>query len=85
MCFIKGYFLTGHSEKGYQLQNVKHTVQGEFCSLLFTHRYTLDQQANPSLGHFRTASWAGFNQYIAPYDKGALAGQRNKDNIELRV
>ena len=22
----KGYFLTGHSEKGYQFQNVEHTV-----------------------------------------------------------
>ena len=22
----KGYFLTGHSEKGYQFQNVKHSV-----------------------------------------------------------
>ena len=22
----KGYFLTGHSEKGYQFQSVKHTV-----------------------------------------------------------
>ena len=43
----KGYYLTGHSEKGYQFQNGEHTVQGKFCSPLFTHRYTVDQQAPP--------------------------------------
>ena len=43
----KGYFLTGQSKKGYQFQNVEHTVQGKFCSPLFTHRYTVVQQAPP--------------------------------------
>ena len=43
--FGKGYFLTGHSEKGYQFQNVEHTVKGLFCGPLFTHRYTVDKQA----------------------------------------
>ena len=42
-----GYFLTGHSEKGYQFQNVEHTIKGKFCGPLFTHRYTVDQQAPP--------------------------------------
>ena len=41
----KGYLLTGHSEKGYQIQNVEHTVKGKFCSPLFDHRYTAGQQA----------------------------------------
>ena len=27
-CIGKGYFLTGHSEKGYQFQNAEHTVKG---------------------------------------------------------
>ena len=35
----KGYVLTGHIEKGYQFQNVEHTVLGNFCSPLFAHRY----------------------------------------------
>ena len=43
----KSYFLTGHSEKGYNIQNVKPIVQGKFCSPLFEHRYTCDQQAPP--------------------------------------
>ena len=43
----KGYFLTGQSKKGYQFQNVEHTVYGKFCSPLFAHRYTVDQQAPP--------------------------------------
>ena len=42
----RGYFLTGHSDKGYQFQNVGHTVQGKFCGPLFTHRYTVDQKAH---------------------------------------
>ena len=41
----KGYLLTGHGEKGYQFQNVKHTVWGKFLGPLFTHQYTVDQQA----------------------------------------
>ena len=43
----KGCFLTGHSEKGYQFQNVEQTVKSKFCGPLFTHRYTVDQQAPP--------------------------------------
>ena len=43
----KGYFLTGHSEKGYRFQNLEHIVKGQFCDPLFTHRYTVDQQAPP--------------------------------------
>ena len=39
--------MTGHSEKGYQFQNVKHTVKGIFCSPLFAHWYTVDQQVPP--------------------------------------
>ena len=55
-----GYFLTGQSEKGYQFQNGEHTVEGKFCGPLFTHRYTVDQQAPPPpppppLGAKRTA------------------------------
>ena len=45
----KGLFLTGLSEKGYQFQNVEHTVKGKFCGPLFTHWYTVDQQAPPGL------------------------------------
>ena len=41
----KGYFLTGHSEKRYQFQNSGHTVYGKFCGPLFTHKFTVDQQA----------------------------------------
>ena len=29
----KGYFLTGQSKKGYQFQNVEHTVYGKFAVL----------------------------------------------------
>ena len=36
--------MTRHSEKGYQFQNVEHTVLGNLCSPLFAHRYTVDQQ-----------------------------------------
>ena len=45
----KGYFLTGHSEKGYQFQNGGHTVKGKFSGPLFTHRYTVDQKAPPGV------------------------------------
>ena len=53
----KCYFLTGqrekccilreYTEKSYQIQNVHHTVSGKFCSPLFTHLYTANQQAPP--------------------------------------
>ena len=43
-----GCFLTGHSEKGYQFQNVEHSVWGKFCGPLFTQRYTVDQQGPPT-------------------------------------
>ena len=45
----KGYFLTGQSKKGYQFQNVEHTVYGKFCGPLFVHRYMVDQQAPPGV------------------------------------
>ena len=51
---VYGYFLTGHSEKGYQFQNVEHTVKGKFCLPLFTYRYTVDQQAPPGVFVFAT-------------------------------
>ena len=41
----KGYFLTGHSEKGYQFQNMY--CSGYVLRSLFTHRYTVEQQAPP--------------------------------------
>ena len=54
----KGYFLTGQSKKGYQFQNVEHTVYGKFCGpTLFAHRYTVDQQAPP---------WGGLRIIVYP-------------------
>ena len=55
----KGFFMTlsfGHSEKGYQFQNVEHTVWGNFCSPLLAHRYTVDQQVPPTPGGQSKAS-----------------------------
>ena len=48
----KGYFLTGHSEKGCPFQDVERTAKSNFCSPLFPHRYIVDQQSPLPLGHF---------------------------------
>ena len=50
--------LREHSENGYQIKKVEHTVMGKFCGHFFTHRYTADQQAPPGVAAYPVSVWS---------------------------